>query len=92
MAGRMYISNAVADKMVLGLQKDHNKHPHEILSDREFQVMCMIAQGESTTNISKELSLSVNTVSTYRARILEKMGLKSNSEIVRYALENKIID
>jgi len=65
--------------------------PHENLSDREFQVMCLISAGKSVKEIAKELFLSVKTISTYRARILEKMKMKSNSGLTYYAIQNKLI-
>ena len=65
--------------------------PHQALSDREYQVLQMIASGKTVSDIADELCLSVKTVSTYRTRILEKMNLKNNSELTRYALQNKIV-
>lgn len=86
-----YVSSSLAEKLVFDLSSD-NKMAHETLSDREFQVMYMIASGKTVSVIADELSLSVKTVSTYRARILDKMGLKSNAELTRYAFENNLID
>ena len=68
------------------------KPVHEALSDREYQVMCMIASGKTIEEIGKECFVSVSTVRTYRARVFEKMKMKSATELVRYALENKLID
>ena len=65
---------------------------HEVLSDREFQVMCMIASGKTPTQIAAELALSINTISTYRIRILEKMKMKSNAEITHYAIKNRLVE
>ena len=72
-------------------KKDADKEPHELLSDREFQVLCMIGTGKTVTEISKELSLSDKTISTYRARILEKMRMKTNADLTFYAISNKLV-
>ena len=66
--------------------------PHETLSDREYQVMCLIASGKTVTEIADQLALSVKTVSTYRSRILEKMRMKTNAELTHYAIEHKLVD
>ena len=71
---------------------DAEKPPHKTLSDREFQVMCMIAKGRTIKNIAEELFLSPKTVSTYRFRILEKMKMKSNEELTHYVINNHLID
>ncbi len=89
-AGRKYISSSLAEKLALDLEFDMEKPPHEILSDREFQVMCMIASGKTVKQIAEELFLSMNTISTYRARVLEKMRMKTNSELTRYAIKNQL--
>jgi len=90
--GERYISESLAEKAVLNLVSDTTKPLHEALSDREFQVMRMIASGKTIQEIGKELFLSVRTVSTYRARILAKMHMKTNTDLIRYALQNKLID
>jgi two-component system invasion response regulator UvrY len=89
--GKKYISDSLAEKLALDLDIDTEKLPHEYLSDREFQVMCMIASGKTVTNIAEELSLSVNTISTYRVRVLDKMKMTSNSELTRYAIESQLV-
>jgi two-component system, NarL family, invasion response regulator UvrY len=89
MTGRRYIGPAVAELLADSLGKD-DAAPHASLSDREFQVMLLIADGKASSEIAHELALSVKTVSTYRARILEKMNLKNNAELMRYVIENKI--
>jgi DNA-binding NarL/FixJ family response regulator len=89
--GRKYIPASVAEKMAIELEKNSNKLPHEILSDREFDVFKLIASGKSVSDVAEELSLSVTTVSTYRARIMMKMNMKTNAELTRYALDNKLI-
>jgi two-component system invasion response regulator UvrY len=89
--GKSYISPSVAEQLVLNLGGVGEDLPHSRLSDREFQVLCMIASGNSIKQIAQELSLSVKTVSTYRARILEKMGMKNNAEIISYAIKNELL-
>ena len=91
MAGRKYITPSLAEKMASNLDNDLSKMPHELLSDRELDVLKLIAGGKTVSEIANDLSLSVNTISTYRARILEKMNLKSNSELTFYAISNNLI-
>lgn len=91
--GGKYVSGSLAEVLAFDLE-DRGKGsviPHENLSDREFQVLCLLASGKSVKEISKELFLSVKTISTYRTRILEKMKMKSNSELTYYAIQNKLI-
>jgi len=90
--GSRYITAVVAEKLALNLQEDRKDVPHEALSDREYQVMCLIAAGKTVKEVGAVLSLSVKTVSTYRSRILEKTGLKNNSQIMRYAVSHGLID
>lgn len=90
LSGGRYISPALAEKMVLYLDVDVQKQPHEHLSDREFQVFKMIGAGKTVRDIAEELSLSAKTVSTYRTRILEKMSMKTNSELIHYAAHNSL--
>jgi len=90
--GGKYVSESMAEKAVFQLASETNESLHETLSDREFQVMRMIASGKTIKEIGKELFLSVRTVSTYRARVFEKMNMKSNAELIRYALQNKLVD
>jgi two-component system invasion response regulator UvrY len=89
--GRKYITPSIAEKLATALNVPGEKQMHEQLSDREFDVLKMIAGGRSISEIAGKLSLSPTTVSTYRARILEKMNMKSNAELTRYSLENKLI-
>jgi two-component system, NarL family, invasion response regulator UvrY len=89
-SGGKYINESLAEKVVFAFESE--KPPHETLSNREYQVMRMIASGKTIQKIGKELFLSVRTVSTYRARILEKMNMNSNAEIIRYAVDHKLID
>ncbi|MDH4231468.1 MAG: response regulator transcription factor [Nitrospirota bacterium] len=89
--GKKYISPSIAEKLAFNLDFDRKREPHELLSDREYQVLCLIAEGKTVTQIADELFLSVKTVSTYRGRILEKMELKNNSELTSYAIKNRLI-
>jgi DNA-binding NarL/FixJ family response regulator len=89
-AGGKYVSASLAEKLVSHLEAS-DKPPHENLSDREFQILCMISQGKSLKSIADELCISEKTVSTYRSRILEKMKMNANSDLTRYALENHLV-
>lgn len=84
--GRKFISKEVTDILATMIDKDASKEQHELISDRELQVMKLIASGKSVSQIAQELSLSPTTVSTYRQRVLEKMNLKNNAEITHYAI------
>jgi two-component system, NarL family, invasion response regulator UvrY len=90
--GGKYVSSSVAERLALTVERGFEGAPHERLSTREFQVLSMIAQGRTVTEIGVELSLSVKTVSTYRTRVLEKMGMKSNADLTYYAIKNGLID
>ncbi len=90
--GRKYVSSALAEKLALDLNMNGQKPLHETLSDREYQVMCMIASGKMAKEIATELSLSVKTISTYRSRILEKMQMKSNAEITLYTIKQGLVN
>jgi len=90
--GGKYISPSLAEKIAFALDTDSEKMLHETLSDREYQVLQMIASGKTVTEIAEELNLSVKTISTYRARILEKMNMKTNAELTRYTFQNRLID
>ncbi|HLK28041.1 MAG TPA: response regulator transcription factor [Puia sp.] len=89
--GRKYITAKIAEKLVSQLGYDPHKEPHELLSDREFEVFKRIAAGESISEIAAKLFISPSTISTYRGRILEKMGLKTNADLTLYAIEQKFI-
>lgn len=89
--GRKFITPSIAEKLAGALGTDNGKQLHENLSDREFDVFKMIATGRSVSEIAAQLSLSATTVSTYRSRILEKMIMKTNADLTRYALEKQII-
>jgi DNA-binding NarL/FixJ family response regulator len=90
--GGKYVSPSLAEKLAFSLDADTQRPPHESLSDREFQVMCMIASGKTVGEIADELCLSVKTISTYRTRILEKMNLKNNAELTHYAIQNRLVE
>lgn len=90
--GRKYVSASLAEKLAFALDIDTKNPPHETLSDREYQVMLMIASGKSVKEIAAELCLSVKTISTYRARVMEKMKMKKNAELTLYAVRNRLMD
>lgn len=90
--GKKYISSSLAEKLAFDLESGAEKQLHETLSDREYEVMCMIASGKTVKEIAKKLFLSVKTISTYRARILEKMRMKSNAELTHYAIKHKLVE
>ncbi len=90
--GKKYVSASLAEKLVFDLDGDSQKPLHESLSDREFQVLCMIASGKTVSDISEELALSVKTISTYRTRLLEKMKMKNNAELTHYAVQNHLVE
>lgn len=89
--GGRYVTEALAEKLTYFLHGDVEKAPHEKLSDREYQVMLLIASGKTVTQIADELCLSVKTISTYRRHILEKMQFTTNAEITMYAIQNKLL-
>lgn len=90
--GLKYVTLSLAEKLAMELKFDRDKPLHEQLSDREFQVMQMIARGHTIKEIAEDISLSVKTISTYRTRVLEKMNMKSNSDITSYLMENNLTD
>lgn len=89
--GGKYVSEALAEELVFNLYNDYDKPLHQKLSDREYQVICMIASGKTIKQIAKELYLSVQTVRTYRTRILSKMNMKTDAELISYALQNNLV-
>jgi two-component system invasion response regulator UvrY len=90
--GRKYISPSVAEKITQELGRDsEDKAPHELLTDREFEVFKLLASGKAVSEIAEKISLSSATISTHRARLLAKMHMKTNAELTRYALDNKLI-
>jgi DNA-binding NarL/FixJ family response regulator len=92
LAGGRYVSTSLAEKLATYLAADTPKAPQELLSDREFQVLRLIASGKIVSEIAKELSLSVKTISTYRTRILEKMRLRNNAELMHYAMQHQLVE
>jgi len=90
--GRKYVSSSLAEKLALELDIDTKKPPHATLSDREYQVMLMLASGKAVKEIADELCLSVKTISTYRSRVMEKMNMKKNAELTLYAIQNHLVD
>ena len=91
LTGKKYVSPALAQQLAAAFTGDEHGAPHEKLSTREFEVFCKLAAGRSVSNIAEELFLSVKTVSTHRARILEKMNLKTNADLTYYAIKNELI-
>jgi DNA-binding NarL/FixJ family response regulator len=89
--GKKYISATLAEKLAEGIDSSSQRPAHELLSDRELQVLQLIASGKTVGEIADEISLSVNTISTYRARILEKLNLNNSAELTRYALDNALV-
>jgi len=92
LSGGKYISAGLAEKLATDIGRDVPRTPHERLSNREFQILRLMASGKSAKNIGQELSVSAQTVSTHRARILKKLGLKTTAALIRYAVENDLID
>jgi len=89
--GRKYVSASLSEKLLDALDNSTEKEPHELLSEREYQTMLLIASGKTVSDIAGELCLSIPTISTYRARILEKMKLKNNAELTTYVISQKLI-
>jgi DNA-binding NarL/FixJ family response regulator len=89
--GRKYVSQSLSEKLLYMLDEDSGKEPHELLSEREYETFILIASGKTVTEIADKLYLSKPTISTYRARILEKMKLKNNAEIITYAVGQKLV-
>ena len=90
--GKKYVSAAVAQQLANAISDDSDKPPHERITDREYQVLSLIASGKTLTQVAETLNLGVATVSTYRARLLEKMGLRSTAELIRYGLEHGLVE
>ncbi|MDB5813388.1 MAG: DNA-binding response regulator [Rhodocyclales bacterium] len=91
-AGKKYVSAAVAEELANVIGEDVERPPHEKLSDREYQTLCMISSGKTLTQIAEQLNLSVKTVSVYRARLLEKMKLRNNAELTHYGLKHGLVE
>jgi two-component system invasion response regulator UvrY len=89
--GKKYITASIAEKLAATFDQDTDKFTHEYLSDREFEVMKMLAAGKSVSDISEQISLSASTISTYRARIMTKLNLKTNADLTLYSIDHKLI-
>lgn len=90
--GGKYVNQQLAEILATDIERDTDKPLHDSLSDREYQVMRLIASGKTAKQIADQLALSVKTISTYRARLLEKMNMKTNAELTHYAIQNKLVD
>ena len=90
--GRKYITPSLAERLASEFEADSEKPLHDILSDREYEVLRMIAAGKTVKDIAKELSLSIKTISTYRTRIMEKMNMKTNAEVMHYVIKHQLLD
>ena len=90
--GGKYVSSSLAERLAYELASIDDQLPHNTLSNREYQIMLLIASGKTITDIAEELSLSIKTISTYRSRILEKMKMKNNAELTYYAIKNHLVD
>ncbi len=88
--GRKFVTESVAEQLAMFVSSPQSMSRHELLSEREYQVLCMIASGKTVTEIAEELNLSVKTISTYRTRIIEKMQLKTNAELTHYVVSNHL--
>ena len=92
LGGGQYVNSALGERLALTLKTDTEQEVHKQLSDREYEVMRLIASGKTVSEIAKIMHLGITTVSTYRARILEKMNLKNNAELTRYAFERRLVE
>lgn len=92
LSGRKYITSSIAEQLANQFDENMSKAPHERLTDREYEVLCRLASGATVTGIAQELYLSVKTISTYRHRILQKMNMKNNAELIKYCFDNKLAD
>lgn len=90
--GGKYVSAALGEALASRVNLDAEKSPHDVLSDREYEVLCLIGSGKTVSEIAEKMNLSVTTISTYRARILEKMRMKTNAQLTRYAIEQGLVE
>jgi DNA-binding NarL/FixJ family response regulator len=90
--GGKYVSASLAEHLASMLREGADRLPHQVLSNREYQVMCLLASGKTLSEIGQQLSLSVKTASTYRTRVLEKLRIKNNAELIRYATMNQLVE
>jgi two-component system, NarL family, invasion response regulator UvrY len=91
-SGKKYITPSLAEKLAEEMSPNNIRLPHAMLTDREFNILCLIAKGRSSSQIADEFSLSVKTIATYRSRLLQKMGMKSNSELTFYAAQHRLVE
>lgn len=91
LSGRKFITSSLAEQLAMHLDDSSDKAPHELLSDREYQTLLLIASGKTVSQIAEQFSLAVSTVSSFRAHILEKTGMKTNAELVSYAIRNNLV-
>lgn len=91
MSGRKYITPSLAEQMAMHIENPLGKEPHEFLSDREYETLLLFAKGKTVSQIAEELFLGIPTISTYRARMLQKMNMKTTSELVEYAIRNNLV-
>ncbi len=91
-SGRKYVSTSLAEKLASDLEAQGKKSLHDKLSDREYEVLCMIASGKTVKEIAEELTLSIKTISTYRSRILDKMNMENNAQLMHYAIQNGLVE
>jgi DNA-binding NarL/FixJ family response regulator len=92
LAGHRYVTPSIAERLVVEVGRTSDRLPHERLSDREYEVFRLLALGKTVKESAAELSLTVQTVSTYRARLLEKMGLETNAQLTEYLIQNRLFD
>jgi DNA-binding NarL/FixJ family response regulator len=86
------VSAALAERLAFSLEKGADKAPHELLSDREYEVLRLLASGKTVSEVAEGLGLSVKTISTYRTRILDKMDMRTNAELTHYAIRNRLVE
>lgn len=91
-AGGRYVSQSLADRMAEEIVKPHKGEPHESLSEREHEVLCLIGKGKTVTEVAMQLSLSIPSITTYRARILRKMNMRTTAELIYYAIRHKLVE
>jgi DNA-binding NarL/FixJ family response regulator len=90
--GGKYVSSSLGETLAFTVKSGAEKNPHELLSDREYQVLCLIGSGKTVSEIADRTNLSVTTISTYRTRILEKMRMKTSAELTRYAIQEGLVE
>ena len=91
-SGERYVSQSLADRLAEEIVTPHNNKLHESLSEREYEVLCLIGRGKTVTEIARQLSLSISTITTYRARILKKMNMRTTAELIHYAIRHNLVE